>query len=171
MWVTLFCKWCELSSEILLHHSRHKKRFLTQGISNTTICKTCLHWCKYGLSYRCSQIHLLCSFWMTSRAESDPRTSQVARKKSFQAWMCSNTTLQKSPGCFSFSISIVKHIILVEWGSHLVNHNAWIVISLDVSLSESLLHCVVSILSVSTSFPALYCGGRPAATDLPLYML
>lgn len=36
--------------------------------------------------------------------------------------MRSNTTLQKSPGCFSFTTSLAKPIILVKEGLHHTNH-------------------------------------------------
>jgi len=67
---------------------------------------------KYGPSCRCSQILLLCSLQIKSRAEGDPETSQLAREKSLQAWMHSNATPRQSPGCSSFTTSGAEHITL-----------------------------------------------------------
>lgn len=143
----------DCDSETLLHHSRHKKRFLTQQISNTTRWKSCLHWCntvtsKYGLSCRCSQIHLLCSFWVKSRVGGSSGSSQFAREKSLWAWVHSDNTPQESPGHSNFTTSRAKPITSIQYGLHLVNHYTWIIISFNIFVPGSVLHFVGSVLFV-----------------------
>lgn len=128
---------------------------------------------KYGRSCRCSQIQLLCSFRIKSRAEGDPGTSQLAREKSLWAWMHSNATPQYSPGRSSFTTSRAKRIILIT---------VWITPHQPQCLDYHFLRHLCArvcfalcglnpVCAISISFPALYHHGRPVATDLPLYRL
>lgn len=124
------------------------KKFQTQLDARPACTDANTETSKYGPSGRCLPIQLLCSFWIKSRAEGDPGTSQLARGKSLQAWMHSNATPHQSPGRSSFPASRAKHIILIQYGLHYVNHNAWIIISLDIFVPGSVSHCVGSVLSV-----------------------
>lgn len=71
--------------------------------------------------------------------------------------MLSNARPQQNPGCSSFTTSRAKHRIWIQHRLHCVNHNAWIIISLDISfMPGSVLHCVGSVLPVPFPYNSMH---------------